>query len=667
MIPKSGEKILGDICQLRGWGVRPPQMSMVQQMDSSLRRMDQSWVDTLVSAPVGTGKTLGYLCAALPYGRMAVSTSTKALQEQIIGEELPEFVRNVQRLYKVDVSYYLLKGKDNYLCIELARKWLASHNAGLFGGKVSNEDIDRVRKLVADCEMMLEEPNRKSHDQESGLAELPDNIRMKITWGNPDAKKASGFDKDKSQSNINRDSYLLAKWLAGQATILVVNTSLVASDVWNNVNPATSVFHDRTIVFDEAHHAHSIILAAGSPETPTRAVMSTGVKNAKKMVDAFNRAVEEFDSMPNNKRTRRPIADATQGLMSAVLAEQAEQTPAMKNAVQACKDFLEAISSMTMVTSRDGLKRKVPTHDVSTEKVGQRTVIHVSKIFTDDFRLTLHSVASPENGSTSRVIFCSGTITYDDVRGIGVRRDVQHIEVGTPFDFGRCKMLIPQGWETDPTQKGWEQRTIRMVVDMVRAAGGRALILTTSLKRIRDYEAALRPLGHRIYTQDDDTMSRKEKIEGFTNFESSILIGTKSFWEGFDVPGDSLQLVVLDKIMFPIVTDHVTNAMCKAAKIRGDNEFMTVTVNHAKQMMAQGCGRLMRSVKDKGGIAVLDSRIRSKRYGRNIMSLVEQDMMVTDHLGHFTSWLETVTQWDGEGPTPRPQGCNWVPLRAIGN
>jgi ATP-dependent DNA helicase DinG len=188
------------------------------------------------------------------------------------------------------------------------------------------------------------------------------------------------------------------------------------------------------------------------------------------------------------------------------------------------------------------------------------------------------------------------------------------LDVGSPFDHPRSGILYVARHLPPPGRDGLAQPYLDEIAELIEAAGGRTLGLFSSMRAAKQATAQLRDrIGYPLLCQGEDPTS--QLIARFADDEASCLFGTLSLWQGVDVPGRSLQLVVIDRIPFPRPDDPLASARQRAVEAHGGNGFMTVAAAQAALLLAQGTGRLLRTMSDRGVVAILDPRLVTKRYG----------------------------------------------------
>ena len=250
------------------------------------------------------------------------------------------------------------------------------------------------------------------------------------------------------------------------------------------------------------------------------------------------------------------------------------------------------------------------------------------------------------------MVIMSGTLSKLVGPKIGMERDYsRYISVSSPMDESRVRYCVPSDLPapTGADYMKWRTASAEMVVEMVNLVQGRTMILCTSNSTMNEYAAALRKKvpSVRVIAQND--MDKKTAIELFKLEENAVLLGVKSFWEGVDIPGDDLLLVIMDKIMFPIQDDPVYGALAEAEEAAGGDPFHNVHVDHAAFMFAQGAGRLQRSETDLGGILILDPRINTARYGSRVTSLAPKEAPFTKNYERFKKYMTNVVKHVDDG------------------
>lgn len=742
-------ELLARVLEHRGWSVRAGQLDMVESIHDALD-IDEPERDASINAPTGTGKSLGYIISALPSDeRIVVSTSTKALQDQIVRHELPRLAVDLKEMFDWDLTFAVLKGKSNYLCVESAKAFIGMDGEDLDAEDVvfdidpdqlREDDMVLIRQMIERTEKAMEERDVLNLDCGDMLQTLPSMVQASINatkkcmdkgrrwYQEVDAEDEDEFDglmnelgdDDSSTQRVPytldeiiegaKCPYRMAYALALKADILVMNTSLLAAEVLKSQSVHEMVPQQIAgtgiVIVDEAHHLIKIVtgamsqqvdfdLIAGSAEklfkrlSNRRPDMEKRLSTAKDVIEgAHDELVHIIDNTKASKLREaisdrlRSIKDEIEQLVIGIdIARGGNVELSVKDRKviasilsQVDEDIFQPIMSaveaiLTMSGPND------PAYDVTFAGGDEEEWLAIDMVPLDlsFFRDSLgkinmkrntyigHSGLRRTNTPTSALILCSGTITGEVARTIGVRGGVHHL-VESPFDPIRQRICIPE-YLPEPSSTLWEEEAWEVAKRAIEAAGGRTLFLTTSYSKLDAFkDRAMEELKMTILHQRNG-MSRPELLREFAEDETSILFGTTSFWEGVDIPGPALSLVIIDKIMFPLPNDPVDQARRKWAEKNDDDPFAKVTVNHAATMMAQGVGRLIRSERDAGGILILDPRVVTKRYGPSILSSVASETPVCTYEDSFMEWLEWVAENPNSEFVPDPDPESWRPLR----
>ena len=203
------------------------------------------------------------------------------------------------------------------------------------------------------------------------------------------------------------------------------------------------------------------------------------------------------------------------------------------------------------------------------------------------------------------------------------------LDAGTPFDPAKSGILYTAKHLPAPGRDGLSKESIEEIYELIMAAGGRTLGLFSSRRAAEEAAAALKPrIPFDLFVQGEDSIGAL--VEKFSQKENSCLFGTLTLWQGVDVPGPACSLVIIDRIPFPRPDDPLMQARAQAADAAGRSGFMEVSANHAALLMAQGAGRLLRHVTDRGVVAVLDNRLEYKRYGSFLKASMPRFWQTTD-------------------------------------
>ncbi len=601
---------------IRGYRVRAQQLEMARAVAAAIEARHV----LVAEAGTGTGKTLAYLVPALLSGGKAIiSTGTKTLQDQLFNRDIPA----VRAALKVPVTVALLKGRANYVChYHLGR-------AAVDGRFASREDA----KYLA----LIQRFARTGGSGDKGdLGKVPENAGI---WAHVTSTRDNCLGQD---CPSHKECFVLeARKRAQEADVVVVNHHLFFADVMLRDEGAAELLPAcNTVIFDEAHQlpetaslffgesvstAQLLELARDS-----RAEAAVGAKDFAALPEAaekMDKAARDLRLAVKDESNRLPIAAVSrlsgfnEALAAAaerleeltqLLKSQAERGPGLENCWQRAAEL------------GAGIKRWRDQSDG-----GQ---VRWLEVFSHSLQLNSTPLAIDEifrrqlDGNPRAWIFTSATLA--------VRRDFGHYcgRMGlagsdtacwdSPFDYPNQALLyVPQGLP-EPNSHGYTEAVVAAALPLVKASRGRAFCLFTSLRAMKLAHGLLQEafraegLDYPLLLQGEGT--RSELLERFRTLGNAVLLGSQSFWEGVDVRGEALSLVVIDKLPFAPPDDPVLAARIEQINKQGRNAFMEYQLPHAVIALKQGAGRLIRDEADRGVLAICDPRLVGKPYGRRI-------------------------------------------------
>lgn len=595
----------------------------------------------LVQAGTGTGKSLAYLVPALVHGKkVLVATATLALQRQLVERDLPRVKDALEKELGRKISFAVYKGVGNYLCLQ-------KMNAD--DGTADSEVLLDISTLEKDARRLREWAAKPgiSGDRD----DAPDVDRRVWLANSTSGRECVGADECRFGSECFAVN---AKAKAQTADIVVTNHTLLAIEI---VDSHPILPERDAVILDEAHEFMDRTTQAVTEELTSGRVVRAATMVRRhmpgKLADAFVKSAEGFaeamDEYGQEYRTRTDEERKLNELPDALAAPVRK----IKEAAEAVIAYINADSEIVDPDSlADRARVKGAVNEVKTTaqkmlRMGDGQVLWYEPTFSTLYLapLAVSHVLRENLFTQTPVIATSATLTvgksFDPIaRSLGILAtsesenesdeessidpsNVQMLDVGSPFDFANQGMLYLPRELPEPGRDGPSKEALVELGELIDAAGGRTLALFSSWRGVEMADEHLRrvlaELPISIITQKRGD-SVGSLVERFANDPTSILLGTMSLWQGVDVPGPSCTLVAIDRIPFPRPDDPVMSARAAEADAAGGSGFMQVSLPRAALLLAQGTGRLIRSVDDRGVVAILDSRIINKRYGSILLN-----------------------------------------------
>ncbi|SNS60795.1 ATP-dependent DNA helicase DinG [Actinomadura mexicana] len=638
-----------------GGAERPGQVTMAQAVESAI----ESGEHVAAQAGTGTGKSLAYLVPAIRHAvkektTVVVSTATIALQRQLVDRDLPRLAEALGPLLGTELKFAILKGRRNYLCLHRVQTGVPEEEDG--GPSLFDpQQLSSLGRQVKRLNEWAEETRTGDRDElVPGVGEQAWR-QVAVT-----AKECLGAQRCPHGSECFAE---LARAEAGEAHIVVTNHALLAIDALEEFQVLPE--HDVVIV-DEAHELVDRVtsvatgdLSAAGVETAAR---RCGRLTEEHLADRLKEAAEGLglllEEMPAGRmdvlsgalgNTLASVRDAAHACVTALGPEKKESDPGDMAARKAARSSLEELHDTAVrileafqpeMAQRfdvvwlekpfvqEGRPKRPPALHVAPIGVGgllrttlfeQRTAVLTSATLTlgGSFEPLARQWGLPpldEGGPRDARTAAEGLAQTATEKGEETEVVWSGLDVGSPFDHPKAGILYVARHLPQPGRDGLADAYLTEITELIEAAGGRTLGLFSSMRAARQAADELKDhLTHPLLCQGDDSTSLL--VKQFAEDERTCLFGTLSLWQGVDVPGPSLQLVVMDRIPFPRPDDPVSSARSRAVAARGGNGFMAVAATHAALLLAQGAGRLLRSMDDRGVVAVLDPRLATARYG----------------------------------------------------
>lgn len=582
---------------------RPEQVALAGAVEEALA----SGEHLLAQAGTGTGKSLGYLLPALASGRrVVVTTATKALQQQLLTKDVPLAAAALGREVRVAV----LKGRQNYLC----RKRVDSLRLVGLGLLEEQRDTDAYERLLPWIDSTAT-GDRAELDEEPSAA----------LW----AELAVGPDRclGRRCPFVSRCFAEAARQRAGQAELVIANHALYFADLaLRDDSDGARVLPDHdAVIFDEAHKLEESaatwlggrITGGGVRRFVADAVQAAAEARIRLPAGAADRlqtVVEQLlrEVAPPSGRRRMRALPQEHGL---VLVDELER---IASALFGRSDELDVVAgrSRTLAAQVAACFETDRPDRVVWAEPGVLAYAPVD--VSGQLRRSLWS-----EGPTA--ILVSATLEFDFVqRRLGLD-GARRFDAGSPFDFRSQALLYVPQRIAEPR----EAAVAGEVEALCLASRGRALVLTTSYRMLDELASHLRGrLPYEVLVQGE--APRERLLERFRTETESVLIATATFWQGIDVAGESLSLLVIDKLPFPSPGDPLVEARCELIVEEGGDWFQDYALPVATLQLRQGFGRLIRGHADRGVAAILDPRIRTRRYGHVLVEALPSCPLVDD-------------------------------------
>ncbi len=599
-----------------GYSERTQQLEMALAIGEAIENNTQ----LVAEAGTGTGKTFAYLVPALlSGGKVIISTGTKNLQDQLFSRDLP----NVRDALKVPVTVAMLKGRSNYVChYHLER----ATNEGRFA---SRDDAKYLHLIKTFAE------NSKTGDK-SELNSVPENATI---WPNVTSTRDNCLGGDCS---FYKDCFVMeARKQALAADVVVVNHHLFFADVMlRDEGVAELLPSANTVIFDEAHQLPDVaglffgedvstsqLIELSRDCTAAHLTLAKDCIELGKAIPALEKAAKDFRLVFAYEGSRFPVQkalilkgfeaafehmQAQLKVLAAVLETQAARDPLLEKCWQR-SEALHDLFSRWQSAENNNLVRWV---EVFTQSVQlHATPLSVAEGFGKQL-----------NAQPRAWIFTSATLAVkSDFSHYVGQMGLQAANTGfweSPFNYQEQALLYVPPDMPDPNSPSYTASVVAAALPVLQASGGRAFVLSTSLRAMREIHALLKEafvengIESPLLLQGES--SRTELLDRFRKLGNAVLVGSQSFWEGVDVRGEALSVVIIDKLPFAPPDDPVLSARVDKLNAEGKNAFMEYQLPYSVITLKQGAGRLIRDESDRGVLMICDPRLISKSYGKKI-------------------------------------------------
>lgn len=614
-------EVLAAVVDKLGGATREGQVQMAELSAAALGNSEH----VLIQAGTGTGKSMAYLVPTMLHTtatgeRAIISTATLALQRQIVGIDAPLAAEIVAERTGTAPKIALLKGWNNYVC---------KHKVS---GGYPADALFEIEGIGTE--------DAQDHDAPtSGLGEEVLRLREfaeESTTGDRDDLPTGVSDRAWRQVSVSKLECLgarcplldecfpeAARQLAAQADVVITNHAMLG--VVASGNPSVLPEHD-VLVIDEAHELPARVtsqatqeLSAAAVERIARLARRNAGLSTTSLDEASGYLREALTATPEGRFTRglpleinaavRDISEATRALLVALKDEpkaDAASTHVVRSELQLLQEISDRLLDDDVVAGDDVAWMEAP------RRPGEGPRIHIAPLDVAG-RISTHLLAERAVIATSATLALGGRFEAM-ASAMGFFDDYSTHAVASPFTYGKQGILYTPRHLPPPGRDGASTEVADEIVDLINAAGGRTLGLFSSRRGAEQAAQYVRErTDHPVLLQGEDGLPAL--VRRFLEDESACLFGTLGLWQGIDVPGRACTLVIIDRIPFPRPDDPIMSARSDAADRRGANGFMTVSAAHAALLLAQGAGRLIRRVDDQGVVAILDSRVATRRYG----------------------------------------------------
>lgn len=611
-----------------------PRAGQAQMATEIAECLDSGSGTVLVQAGTGTGKSLAYLVPAARHAMatgepVVIATATLALQRQLVEKDLPVVSRGLSPALGRDVTFAVLKGRSNYLCIDrLNRGSPDPEESALF-----DTPTTRLGRQAARLQKWATTTDTGDRD------DLADPVDGRVWSGlSVSARECPGA----TSCAFGQDCFAeAAKARAREADLIVTNHALLAIHVQGEVPVLPE---HGAVVVDEAHELVDRMTTALTREL-SEPVVERAAGRARKfltpeLIDPLLDAAGYLGDV---------LAGLPEGRLRALPEELVVAITALRDAGHAALGGIRGDSSDSPESAADRTTARAAiqgVHEVAAEALlltsssvawvagrsGSPPSLHIAPISVHDL-LESNLFAGRPVALTSATLAIGGSFE-PLATALGCPTGWRGLDVGSPFDHSRQGVLYCAADLPRPGRDGISELALEQIADLVDAAGGRTLALFSSWRSVERAEEVLR---RRLAGRADRPLivaRRGDAVAGlvrqFAEDPRASLLGTLSLWQGVDVPGPSCTLVVIDRIPFPRPDDPVVSARQELIDAQGGSGFAAVSVPRAALMLAQGAGRLIRTPDDRGVVAVLDSRLATTGYGARLRASLPPLWWTTD-------------------------------------
>ncbi len=605
-------EVLAAAVEQLGGEERPGQVAMAEAVAAAME--DKRHL--LVQAGTGTGKSLGYLVPALLHrDRVVVATATLALQHQLVERDIPALLEAAGDQLEGGGTFAVLKGRSNYACLHRVREGVPDDQGAL----VELPEGSLGAEVVALREWIEEEAQDNGTGERDHAPRHTDRVWRQVSVSH---RECLGASKCPYGAECFAER---AKERAYRSQLIVTNHSLLAIDAIEGV-PMIPEYD--VAVIDEAHELVSRVTQAATDE-----LSAPEIDRAARRSQRHIEGNEADDLADAGEVLRDAIDDCRPGRIDVMPQQLGDALAVVRDAARALVSaFPRDTGDDAGTTQAKGWAQELFTIAGRMAAGSDKDVLWMNERERNrggnQLCVAPLEVAGPMRErllADKTAVFTSATLKlggdFDAVAtSLGLApadrgEKWEGLDVGSPFDYGQQAILYVARHLPAPGRDGLTQAHLDEITELVDAADGRTLGLFSSRRAAEAAAEHVREALPHLTTLAQGDAQLPELARQFVGDPHTNLFGTLSLWQGLDVPGETCQLVIIDRIPFPRPDDPLMSARQRAADQAGGNGFMQVAATHAALLLAQGSGRLIRTMTDRGVVAILDPRLVTARYG----------------------------------------------------
>jgi len=624
----------GQLAQnIEGFKHRPQQLAMAEAVDDAINHSST----LVVEAGTGVGKTFAYLMPAILSGKkVVVSTGTRHLQDQLFYTDLPL----LQQASALSINASILKGRSNYLCKYRFERF--------------EHDLNDFRKLkrayyeVKDWSVVTKTGDIAEVNQLSEQSEL---------WSHITSTRDNCLGGECPE--YNKCHVLKARKRAQESDLVVINHHLLCADLvlkgegFGELLPMADVF-----VLDEAHQLTEVLPNFFGSHISSRQLQELVADISKEC------SLIATDTTSISK-VYYSVLDVVEKFYSSIAKKMQETRELWRDVIsdKTVQNAFEKLSAelLTLENKLLPIANESPGLAQSYKRIGElnglldefKSINHnaVQWVELGRRRFVLGSVPLNVAGPYQRAIqeyqcawiYTSATLTakqsfkhFVDQLGLD---EAECVMCDSPYDYaGQSRLFLP-ALQCQPNQQGYTEEVVETAKPLLRASRGNAFMLFTSHKALNHAAELLNNSEFNILVQG--AAAKRELLKQFQQTENCVLLGTQSFWEGVDVKGQNLRLVIIDKLPFVSPADPLVQARSKALEEAGENPFIYYQIPQAILNLKQGVGRLIRGEQDCGVVVLMDPRLKSKNYGKSFIKSLPP-MTISEDQDHIVQFLQVI-------------------------